>query len=233
MDMVKKNKLGALVKGLREKRGLSQAEAAEKLGVSRSSYIAIEQGKRELTISEAQKLSDILGVDFFELADERQIKREKYKQMILFFLRLFGKDKKTGVPKTKLAKLLYLADFAHFYENLQSMSGLKYRKIDHGPVPDDYFYLLEEMTDSGELEIKELSGGAHMIKEGRFASRVSDNLLSFEEKKTIKKIYKKWRDAKTQEIVDFTHKQIPYRFANYKEIVPYELILQEDHGNIF
>ena len=60
--------------------------------------------------------------------------------MILFCLRLDLTDKNDGkVPKTKLAKLLYLADFAWYYDHLKSMSGMQYRKITFGPVPDTFF----------------------------------------------------------------------------------------------
>ena len=219
---------GFLLKKHREYLGLSQAYVAEQLGMSRTSYIAVEQGTRELTISEAERVADVFGVDFSDLIDNKGFKREKYKQMLFFFLRLF----KNGVQKTKLAKLLYLSDFAYFYENLQSMSGLKYRKIDYGPVPDDYFYLIEELSGAGEIKIKE-TGKAHLISKARLGNKISDSLLSADEKVLMRKIYRRWKEARTDDIVKFTHKQIPYEFADYKGIIPYELILQEDHENIY
>jgi len=41
------------IKDIRTKKGLSQADVAKKIGISRSSYVAFEQGKNELSLSEA------------------------------------------------------------------------------------------------------------------------------------------------------------------------------------
>ena len=53
-----------IIKKMRMARGFSQLEIAKKLGVSRTSYIAIEQGKRELSLAEAQKIADVFR-DYF------------------------------------------------------------------------------------------------------------------------------------------------------------------------
>ena len=106
-------KYAKLVKQARIKKGISQSNLALKLGISRPSYIAVEQGKKDLTIGEFEKLSGVLGISFQEIEGGESPNYEKYKQMILAFLR---HDKK--IPKTKLAKLLYFADFGWFYYHL-------------------------------------------------------------------------------------------------------------------
>jgi hypothetical protein len=53
------------------------------------------------------------------------------------------------------------------------------------------------------------------------------------ENKLIKDIEKKWRGKKTAEIVDFTHKQLPYLYAGENEIVSYPLFTQEDPDEIY
>ena len=77
------NKYVQFIKTLRNKRGFSQFELAKKLGMSRPSYIAMEQGKRELSLSEAEKLSEIFGVSLKEMESGISANYEKYKQMIL------------------------------------------------------------------------------------------------------------------------------------------------------
>jgi len=232
MSNITRQKYGGILRSVRKNIGMSQASVARRLGMSRTSYIAVEQDKKDLTIVEAQNISDILGIELVDIIENKEYKREKYKQMIFFFLRLFKKSHKS-VPKTKLAKLLYLADFAYYYEQMVSMSGLRYRKIDYGPVPDDYFSLIEELDGGGEISVKHTNNKAQLISETRVGERISDDMLSSEEKKLMRKIYKKWKSASTKEIVKFTHRQIPYEFADYKGFIPYELILQEDHGNIY
>src|SRR3989344_4479630 len=51
-----------LLRQLREERGSSQEAVAKGLGVSRPTYISLEQGKRELTLSEAEKVSRMYDI---------------------------------------------------------------------------------------------------------------------------------------------------------------------------
>src|SRR3989338_7279605 len=52
---------------LRKSNGISQAFVAEKIGVSRASYIEIEKGAKELTLSQANKIAEIFNVSLDEL----------------------------------------------------------------------------------------------------------------------------------------------------------------------
>jgi transcriptional regulator with XRE-family HTH domain len=221
-------KYAKLIKEARTKREISQADMALKLSMSRPSYISIEQGKRELTLSEFEKISGILGISFEEIESGESPDYEKYKQMILAFLRL---DKK--ITKTKLAKLLYFADFGWFYYHLESMSGMQYRKIQYGPVADSYFRIIDEMFDQGEIIIEQTKDGAMLISQTRSGSKIGLPLVSGEEQKLIKNIEEKWKGKKTSEIVGFTHKQFPYIFAEDNDIVSYDVFAQEDPDEIF
>lgn len=61
------NKYFLFIKKLRIERGFSQLEIAKKLDISRSSYIAFEQGKRELTLAEAGELSKIFQISLEDI----------------------------------------------------------------------------------------------------------------------------------------------------------------------
>jgi len=221
-------KYAKLIKDSRIKRGLSQLDLASRLGISRPSYIAIEQGKKDLTLGEFEKLSGVLAISFEEIESGEIQNYEKYKQMILAFLRLDG-----NITKTKLAKLLYFADFAWFYTNLKSMSGMQYRKIQYGPVADSYFRIIDEMFDRGEIDIKQTKDGAMLISQTRSGAKIDLSEINDGEQKLMKKIEKKWESKKTSEIVDFTHKQLPYLYAQDNDIVSYGLFTQENPDEIF
>jgi len=226
------NKYAQFVKTLRNKRGFSQSELAIKLGMSRPSYIAIEQGKKELTLSEAEKLSEIFGVSLKEMESGISANYEKYKQMILSYIRNAG-SKDGCITKTKLAKLVYLADFAWFYNHLESMSGMQYRKIRYGPVPDSYFRAVDELFEDGQIEITPTEDGAMLISQTRNGAKIALSEISKDEEKLIKSISDKWKDKNTQEIVTFTHNQLPYAVCLDNEIIPYELITQENPGDVY
>lgn len=221
-------KYAKLIKEARVKRGLSQSDVAATLGISRPSYIAVEQGKREITMGEFEKLSGVLGISFEEMESGESPNYEKYKQMILAFLRQGGK-----IPKTKLAKFLYFADFGWFYYHLESMSGMQYRKIQYGPVADVYFRVIDEMFDGGEINITQTEDGAMLISQTRSGAKVDLSKINKEEGKLIKNIGEKWKGKKTAEIVDFTHKQFPYLYAQDNEIVSYGLFTQENPDEIY
>jgi len=221
-------KYASFIKSLRTKRGFSQLEIARKVGISRASYIAVEQGKRELTLGEFEKLSEVFGISLEDMDRGELPNYEKYKQMILAFLRL-----NKSVPKTKLAKLLYFADFAWYYSHLESMSGMQYRKIQYGPVADSYFRLIDEMFDNGEISIEQTEKGAMLVSQTRSGAKTNLPNLSKEESKLIEKINEKWRGKRTEEVVDFTHKQMPFMFAEDNDIVSYDIFTQENPDEIY
>lgn len=223
------NKYFDLIKAIRIERGFSQEEISQKIGISRTSYISFEKGKTELTFSQAVKVAGILGISLEEVEGGVRADYEKYKQMVLAYLR---SGEGESVTKTKLAKMLYLADFAWFYDKLESMSGMKYRKMQYGPVSDMYFRALDELEEVGKISISRVDDSI-LISENRGSKKSPLDKLDNEEKELIEDIYIKWKDKKTREIVDFTHNQLPYRICASDEIIPYELITQEDPDHVY
>lgn len=220
-----------LIKCLRVEKGLSQEEICRKIGVSRSSYITFEQGKTELNFPQMAKLADIFGISLEQVGSGIKPNYEKYKQMILAYLRKAASiDGK--ILKTKLAKMLYLADFAWYYEHLESMSGMQYRRLQYGPVPDVYFRAIDELEEMGKITVDH-KGEMLLISENKSADSQPLNALSKGEIKMIESIGAKWKDKKTAEIVNFTHNQLPYKICQPDEIIPYELITQEDPSYVY
>ncbi len=226
------NVYSKMIKNLRTEKGFSQSSIADRLGISRPSYVSIEQGKRELTFGEAEKVSNIFGISLDQIENRVIPNYEKYKQMILAYVRS-ASSRDGKIPKTKLAKLVYLADFAWFYTHLESMSGMQYRKIKHGPVPDVYFRAIDELFEDGQISITPTEDGAMLISETRNAKKNGLSLIGKEEQKLIEKISAKWKSKNTKEIVAFTHNQLPYAICLENEIIPYELITQEDPEDVY
>lgn len=226
-----------IIKELRTKNKLSQEQVATAIGVSRPTYSAIESGKQMLNTDEVQKLASLFNITVDGLLSGNIPDIAKYKQMILTYLRMnMAPDGK--IPKTKLAKLLYLADFAWFYDHIESMSGMQYRKITHGPVPDTFFRALDELEEGGKIEIERKHDDVKdrdmiLISESETNRNEKIITLNSEEIKLMKKIGAKWKNKKTKEIVNFTHNQLPYTICRMDEIIPYALITQEDPDMVF
>lgn len=61
------NKSALLIKKIREEKGISQLEVAEKLDISRTSYISFEKGDRNLSLNEAVTLSQMFDISLEEI----------------------------------------------------------------------------------------------------------------------------------------------------------------------
>ena len=113
---------------------------------------------------------------------------------------------------------------------------MPYRKIKFGPVPDAYFRALQELEDNGSINVKRESNDGkdtYVISETRASEKIALSTIPKEEMKFIHEVWKTWEDANTEEIVKFTHEQLPYKFAFDGEIIPYELITQEEPKNVY
>lgn len=144
--------------------------------------------------------------------------KEKTKNVILFFAEYLKPF------KTKLNKLLFYSDFAFFRQYTQSITGLKYKAIPYGPVPNNYdvlFGLLAEqgvididysMTQYGEVERIILSKN----------NRYDQSLFSAEELEILHYISDKFKDTTASDIAEISHKESAWQ-ANIEgnKIIPF------------
>jgi DNA-binding XRE family transcriptional regulator/uncharacterized phage-associated protein len=219
-------------------RGYTQEQISHAIGVSRPTYVSIESGKKELTVRQAEALSSMLRIsmdDILGVADGSSVfsdilkSTEKYKQIILNSLKC-GADGDGKITKTKLAKLVYLADFTWYYLNSSPMSGMTYRKLPRGPVADVFFRALDELEEDGTI-IREQKGKAilfSLIEKEAPTSRLSDDELEL-----IEKIGEAWSGKSTNDIVNFTHEQLPWQICRDGEVIPYGLITQEEPERVY
>ena len=223
------------IKYLREERKLSQAEVAKVTDMSRASFVAVEKGTKELTLAEADAITKLFGITLDELVRTIAPNYPKYSEMILFFIRE-AKASRTIIKKTKLASLLYLADFSWYYLHHKNLSGLTYRKINFGPVADVYFRLLEEMEQGGIINIKQIyRDDYHMyeIEETRASAKKLLVQISKKEQTHLGKIWAQWEKSTTAEITHFVSQQAPTKESGLGEIIDFDLIKKEDAYNIY
>lgn len=227
--------MNANIEALRKDKNKSQDEVAKYLGITRQTFSKLEKWLIEPTLWQAVKLADILGVDIdnFLSSDTgtRVTKKtdwEKYKQVIQFFIDNWT-ERGYKITKTKLAKLCYLADFAWYYNNLEPMLNLEYKRLPQWPVPDAFFRAVDELQDEESISL-DLEWKAHLYSNISFPKT---DKLSLEEISLLTKIANKWKKSTYQEIVDFTHQQLPWMICYEWEIIPYGLITQEDPNNVY
>jgi len=223
---------------LRKSAGLSQQELAKKLGFSRPTLVAMEKGNREITITELRKISEIFDLPIEVILDEEMSVTKKvesrnfgekafskFHNLVLQCVK-YGADEDGKITKTKLAKLVYLADFASYYNSLKPISGFEYHRFARGPVAIEFF----DIIDNDESVCAETKGDAILIS---LVEQPDDSILDKQELELVQAICKKWKTSNTQEIVDFTHKQIPWMVCKDREVIPYSLINNESPENVY
>jgi putative transcriptional regulator len=227
-----------LIIKLRKAAGLSQEELSKKLGISRPTLIALEKGERDITLTELKVISETFDIPIEIILDEELSTAEKVEarnfdeKSFNKFHNLVQQCVKYGaaadgkITKTKLAKLVYLCDFASYYNFLKPISGFEYKRLAQGPVAIEFFQII----DFDQSVLAEKSGDATMIS---LVEQPDDSVLNTEELALVKKVCAKWKKASTQEIVDFTHKQLPWKICKDREVIPYTLINNEEPENVY
>jgi len=150
--------IGAKIKKIRTKIGLSQEELAVGLRINRIAISQIENGNRKISAEEIVKFAEIFNISTDVLLDVKkdikivfeQIMKEtekeqevrisvpqrnlqKFKEVLIYILQQVGS--KANVGETVLYKLLYFIDF-NFYEKYEEqLIGATYKKNHHGPPP--------------------------------------------------------------------------------------------------
>lgn len=159
----------------------------------------------------------------FELGREvhnPELKKVKLEQAILFFLH-HANNARLG--KTKLMKLLYYADFDHYEQYEAAITGARYRKLDHGPVPDDAMIVIEELEQAGRITRKDVVGDG--FRQHRYETDESVNLEVFTptEVDVLNQVARRWDEHTTKQIETATHGEAPWIAVGKNEVIPYYL----------
>ena len=220
------------VKPLRQAKGLNQAEIAAELGVSRPTYVLMEQGEKEPTLTQLYTLARLLGVKTEELCANlpslggQVADYEKFKELVWTCL---AQGSGGPITKTKLAHLVYLADFVWRYHHDTPITGTTYRYTAHGPVSDDFFRALDELYEAQSITLQ--PEGTTLVMhtiEQRPAKRLNDEELA-----VIAKVCAKWRHESTEAITTFVHDRLEGKMPRKGDTIPYESILTLSEDSLY
>lgn len=124
----------------------------------------------------------------------------KLKNVILFFIERFK-----GVFVTQMNKLLFYTDFLSYREHGQAMTGLMYRAIQRGPVPNrwDRVYGLLDGVFQDEVEFKNGNIG------NKLESGISCDLSCFstEQLEILEKVYDTFKNDNATSISGKSHEE--------------------------
>lgn len=243
--------IGRRIMELRKLKGLSQAELAKSVKISRPSLVQIELGNRSVDILEIQRLSMVLGFsldDFMsekfnindsiesstesnaQKVDERisvpVLQVDKFKNVLLYILeKCAGKP---NVGETVLYKLLYFSDFNYYELYEEHLTGAKYRKLPYGPVPQKLDFIINQMIEKNQLQ--RVKTDYYGLAQTRYLPLMKANLseLKASEKEVIDKVIEQMSDWSASSISNYSHKDMPWLASKEGEEINYELVFYRE-----
>lgn len=223
----------------RKASGLSQTAVAEALGISRPTYIKLEQGgkiptseqkeilSRVLCVSakDTEKLSQPISGSVSDSPVPRMIPKEnveKFRQTLLYILGKVGS--RPNIGQTALYKLLYFVDFDYYEKYEQQLIGATYIKNTYGPTPVSFAKIVREMQQRGDIvEVKSKYFGHDQTK--YIAAKEADvSCFEGRELKHIDDEIERLAHLTAKELSDISHLDTPWRVAEQKEILDYEYV---------
>lgn len=178
----------------------------------------------------AEKKRNIFDLNFKEyllgnhLADiysgYRNPNFEKFTEMVVFF------SDKLSPFKTKMNKLLFYADFLMFKQSCFSISGVRYKAIDMGPVPNNFQSIFEYLANKDEIDIytTEFPNGytGEQFK-SRKDRKFNAELFSENELKTLEEVASVFKETSTNDIIQLSHLEEAWKKnEKSKSVISYE-----------
>lgn len=240
---MKKNsskKWGETLKRLRDEKGVSQEMLATALGIPRPSVAQIEKGVRDVSIGELDMILQIFQItydDFMNLVKPTSKKRgtkkadvkfypEKFRQLLLYILKKCGS--KPNVGETVLYKLLYFCDFDFFEVHEKPLSGMPYKRLQYGPVPNQTTYnpIIQKLIEEGKIQ-RVLRPYAGETIQTKYVAFVDPDISVFSpnETETIDKVISRLSDMSARQIEAHVHNDYPWQTHKDGEII--------DYGSVF
>jgi transcriptional regulator with XRE-family HTH domain len=223
------------IQNKRKASGLSQIDVAKSLGISRPTYVKLEQGETQPTESQKAILSSLFGLskETFEknaaemVIDSAEVRVkevpkeniEKFKQTLLYVVSKVGN--RPNIGQTALYKLLYFIDF-DFYEKYQKyLIGATYIKNTHGPSPVSFAKIARDLEESGKLVEVQSKFFGYDQKKYMVTSEADVSALTAPELQHIDDELERLASKTAKELSDLSHIDTPWRVAGEKEVLNY------------
>jgi putative zinc finger/helix-turn-helix YgiT family protein len=130
---------------------------------------------------------------------------EKIGNMVCFFAQ------RNKPYTTALNKLMFYADFGHFKKYGQSISGLCYKAIQKGPVPENYGGIYNHVVNKGFAKVEEMDFGEFVgerfVTDGTVIFDAIDGLFTDTELTVMENVSERFKGLSTKKIIEISHEE--------------------------
>ena len=132
--------------------------------------------------------------------------------------------------QVKLNKALFFADFAAYDELGQSITGVNYIKLDHGPVASTLSDLERAMQQNEEIELTTQSYYGQQQKRVEPNTAADLSVFSKAEIALVDTVIEVLRPLNASQLSNLTHKFRGWKIADTGERIPYETVFLACQG---
>lgn len=221
------------IKNKRLLAGLSQSRVAESLGISRPTYIKIEQGLSKPTEEQKALLAELFNISDESLVEDNISNKitdikpkeippdnvKKFKQVLLYIISKVGN--RPNIGQTALYKLLYFIDFDYYEKTQKYLMGATYIKNTHGPSPVSFAKVSKELEKDGLLV--EVNSKYFNYDQKKYLVTKEPNVseLSAPELKHIDDELERLASKSAKELSELSHIDTPWKVAKDKQVLNY------------
>lgn len=154
----------------------------------------------------------------------KSLDTDRFAAVVLWFC-----DRLNEVSRTAINKLLFYADFLNYKQSTVSITGTTYRRLQYGPAPADYEYILSLMESGGLLlqEEREVYGGhtGFYYSSGKKADKIAVEFTS-QELKVLEHVADTLGSLSAKDISARSHDEPAWSDTEDGQLISFELARQ-------
>ena len=125
---------------------------------------------------------------------------------------------------SKLAKLLYFADFDSYLLQGKPITGTTYLHFPHGPYPENWHRIRQQMESNGDVEILFDTTGSGYQQYWVLPLRAANlERLSSQDAELLQAQVKRFGNFNSAGLEQYSHQELGWRTTEDGEPIPYEL----------
>jgi len=144
---------------------------------------------------------------------------DKLEHLILYIAQQYQHDPNFGL--TRLAKVLFWADFRRYRQTGEAITGSDYIKMPNGPMPEGLDDILQGLQREGALRVESRKHGDYTQRRAVPVREPDMQLFSADEVRLIDQVIAENRGRSARDVSALSHEFLGWQVAARGERIPY------------